>query len=66
MLLLLIITKILSGYSFLIGYGLISILKNMVVIICGLTLLLSKNHISLHDKLSNSQVIEDVKKKLVL
>lgn len=61
MLLLLIFTKILSGYSFLIGYGSVSILRNLIVIICGLTLLLSKSHISFHDRLSNSQVIEDGK-----
>ena len=59
MLLLLIFTKVLSGYGFLIGYGIVSVLKNIVVIVCGITLLIDKKHIAFHDKLSCSQVIED-------
>lgn len=59
MMLLLIITKILTGYSFLIGYGIVSFMRSLIIIICGLTLLVSKKHIAFHDRLSNSHVIID-------
>ena len=59
MLLLLIITKVLTGYSFLLGYGIVSIIRSVVVVICVLTLIFSKKHISLHDRLSKSEVIID-------
>ncbi|MEE3343662.1 MAG: RDD family protein [Bacilli bacterium] len=57
MFLLLIFTKYLTGMSFLIGYGIANVVENGIVIVCGMTLVFSKDKIALHDKITNSQVI---------
>lgn len=59
MVLLLFVTKLSHGVIFFIEYGIINLFENLVVIGCGLTLIFSKNNISLHDKLSNSVVVSD-------
>ena len=61
MLLLVIITKMLVGSSFLIGYGVVSMIRSLIIIMCIITLVFGKNNVSLHDKLSKSQVIIDGK-----
>ena len=59
MMILLILVKSLRGINFFMGYGVVSMLENIIIIICGLTLIFNKNNIALHDKISNSQVISD-------
>ena len=59
MIILLIIGKMSSGIAFLVGYGSVNLLRNLIVIVCGLTMLFNKNNVALHDKISNSKVIID-------
>ena len=59
MMILLILVKSLRGINFFMGYGVVSMLENIIIIICGLTSIFNKNNIALHDKISNSQVISD-------
>ena len=59
MIILLLLVKLSRGISFFMGYGMVSLIENIIIIICGLTLIFNKNNIALHDKISNSQVIYD-------
>ena len=59
MIILLLLVKLSGGISFFMGYGMVSLIENIIIIICGLTLIFNKNNIALHDKISNSQVIYD-------
>ena len=59
MTIMLLLVKISSGTTFLIGYGLVNLFRNIIVIICGLSMIIDKKNMALHDKISNSYVIMD-------
>ena len=59
MIILLLLVKLSGGISFFMGYGMVSLIENIIIIIFELTLIFNKNNIALHDKISNSQVIYD-------
>ena len=61
MFLLLLFTKLLKGIPFLICYGGINFIGNIIIILCGITFILNKKGIALHDKVSGSVVVMDEK-----
>ena len=61
MILLLLLVKFASGINFFIGYGFVSLMENLIVIVCGLMMIIRKDGRGLHDIISNSQVIIDEK-----
>ncbi len=59
MILLLIIVKLFSGVPFLLLYGLVSLIRNVIVIVCGVMIFVRKDNMGLHDIISCSQVVID-------
>ena len=59
MILMLIIVKIISGFNFMISYGVVGFLENLILIACVVSLLIRKDGNAIHDILSGSKVIID-------
>ena len=59
MILMLIIVKITSGFNFMISYGVVGFLENLILIACVVSLLIRKDGNAIHDILSGSKVIID-------
>ncbi|MBR3161211.1 MAG: RDD family protein [Bacilli bacterium] len=59
MVLLLLLVKTSSGIPFLIGYGLVSLARNIIVVVCGIVMFIRKDNKGIHDIISDSEVIYD-------